>query len=456
MSTETCLQDLASSARQLLDCEQVSLCLHCPEATLRHPLIALFFQIQTFPLLYYGSLLDPTFLCNEDLWALCDIALLSGQSIMEGAQLKRVRERHKAIGSVMIALLERPAGIVGFLFCTSRQADAFREGERRLLAQYAPELARQVERVISKSCLAASVHADGENIATGIQEQSAFLSLISHELRAPLTAIKGYAGLLQEYGSSVMDEGQPGRMSGAQQRCYLDVIMEQVNHLEVLVGDVLDVSHIQSGRLALRCTPIDLGQLCQHVVQLMQYRVERQQPGRYSLLCTIDPQLPPVWADGDRVQQILTNLLENAIKYSPHGGLIEIRVRTSANCSRKCTCKFGAEESFVLGACISPAFPFACVTVSDQGIGIPRQQQSSLFKPFKRLEHPATGHVSGTGLGLYIARKLVEAMQGQVHLRSSEGRGTDITFTLPVAQSVETLSSAHPGGRLFFQSASTR
>jgi signal transduction histidine kinase len=448
MLTGTRLYDLANSAGQLLDCEQVSLCLFCPEVTLRHPLIALFFEMYGSSPLYYGSFLDPMFLSH----AICDSALLTGQNLMERAWLKRIREEYRVIGSVMIAVLERPAGIVGFLFCASQHEKAFSEGERLLLAQYAPELARQVEQIVSESCLTSPTQASVENNATGMQEQSAFLSLISHELRAPLTAIKGYAGLLQAYGSN---ERQPEKMSGAQQLRYLDVIMEQVNHLEVLIGDVLDVSHIQSGCLALRCTSVDLGSLCQHVVQLMQYRVDQQQPGQYCILCRIDPELPLVWADADRVQQVLTNLVENAIKYSPDGGLVEIQVCGAANCSRHCTCMYRVQKQGALEKYSSFDAPFVCVTVSDQGIGIPPQQHSSLFKLFTRLEHPATRNVSGSGLGLYIARKLVEAMHGQVLLRSSEGKGTDITFSLPVAHVASVFPQAHSKKQPFFQAAPT-
>ena len=422
MSTETRLRDLTNSARQLLDCEQASLCLYCPKVTLRHPLIALFFALYASSPVYYGSFLDPLLLSSD----LCARVLLPGQNIM----IKHGDEEYRLPGSVMIAALERPAGIVGFLFCTSRQVNAFREGERRLLTQYITELARQVEQIVSESCLAFSMQPAVENGATDVQEQSAFLSLISHELRAPLTAIKGYAGLLQAYS---IGEEQTEKMSGAQQLRYLDVIMEQVNHLEVLVGDVLDVSHIQSGRLALRCASVNLGVLCQHVVQLMQCRIEQQQPGQYCILCRIDPELPLVWADVDRVQQVLTNLVENALKYSPGGGLVEVQVCAMANCTRNCACMYRTRKYGVLREGPSPEATFVCITVSDQGIGIPQQQQASLFKPFTRLEHPATRDVSGSGLGLYIARKLVEAMHGQVFLHSREGKGTDITFSLPVA-----------------------
>jgi signal transduction histidine kinase len=443
MLTETRLQNLALSARQLLDCEHVCLCLHCPEVTLRHPLLALLFKMYPTLPLYYGSLLDPALLYNEHLWSLCDQAVLTGQCIIEVNQRS---EAHGAIGSVMIALLERSVGVIGFLLCTSRQP--FKEGERRLLSQYGPELAWQVERIVSERCLISPAFTGRENSATRMQEQSAFLSLISHELRAPLTAIKGYAGLLQEYGISDV-------MSEVQKKRYLTIIMEQVKHLEVLVGDVLDVSHIQSGRLALHYTSVDLLQLCRHVVQVMQWGIDQRQPGYYCILCTMDPELPLVWADVDRVQQILTNLVENAIKYSPAGGLIEIQAHLSSNCLRSCICTYHKEKHSGTEDLFSPYTPSVCVTVRDQGIGIPPQQQSSLFKPFTRLAHPATRHVSGTGLGLYIARKLVEAMHGRVLLRSSEGKGTTITFTLPVASVAERVSEASPNVLLVPQPVGT-
>ena len=445
MSTETSLRDLANSACQLLDCDSASLCLHCPTTTLRHPLLSLFFALYPSLSLSYGSLLDATFLYNEYLWILCDRAMLTGECIMEDVWPKQAREEQRAVGSVMVAMLERPAGVVGFLFCTSRQADAFKEGERRLLTQYVASLAWQVEQIVSESCLAITVSGDGGNSTGGLQEQSVFLSLISHELRAPLTAIKGYAALLQEYSIS---EGESMRMSGAQQIRYLAVIMEQVRHLEVLMGDVLDVSHLQAGRLALCCTYVELGQLCQLVVQLMQLRIDQQQPGQYCILCTIDQKLPSVWADAARVQQVMTNLVENAIKYSPGGGLIEIQVSISSNRARSDGNRYYTEN---LEETQSSSSAFVCVTVSDQGIGIPHQQQSSLFKPFTRLEHAATRHVRGNGLGLYIARKLIEAMHGRILLHSREGKGTTISFTLPVAHATETLVQAHSADLLLFQ-----
>lgn len=417
------LQVLADHVRQLLNCEQVSLFLYCPASFVRHPLLTLFYQLYQDAPLCSGSLCDPAFLSNEHLWGMCDMALQSGRCITNN--LLTGNRSLELPGSITVASIERPAGVMGFLFCRARQENTLLEGERNLLTQYLPILAYQVEQALSAGCSALPEAVERGNSDRETQEQHVFLSLIGHELRAPLMAIKGYTGLLQEYGLGAKDEQM--KMSRVQQRDYLDSIMAQIKHLEVLIGDMLDISHIQSGRLTLHCTHVDLAQLCQHVVQLLRNRIELQDPGRYYILCNINAELPAVWADADRVQQILTNLLENALKYSPAGGLIEIHGCVPANCAQDCPC-VQAEDSYS-----SPEKDsiFVCVTVSDQGIGIPSQQQPLLFKPFVRLAHPATRHVGGSGLGLYIARKLVEAMHGRVLLRSREGQGTSITFMLP-------------------------
>jgi signal transduction histidine kinase len=414
MSTQTRLHDVAHSVRQLLGCEQVSLCLSCPNIVLQHPLIVLLHTLQPAIPLFYGSIPAPDWLSDANLHTLCDLSLLNGQSILEDTWIAQIKQHGGTIQSAMIVALERPAGIIGFLLCSSQHRTAFKEGERYLLTQYAPQLAALVEHIVSESCLPAL---EVENNASAIQEQSAFLALISHELRAPLMAIKGYTALLQEYGH--LNESN---MSATQQQRYLAAIMQQIKHLEVLLADTLDISQIQAGHLALHCIPLDINPLFQHIAQSLQYRMDRQQPGRYCIICTIETDLPLVLADVDRVQQILTNLLENAIKYSPTGGSIEIYACAATQCHQKCLCrKYSLMPEFV------------CITVKDQGIGIPRQQQAALFKPFTRLHHPATKHVNGTGLGLYIVRKFVEAMHGQVLLRSHEGKGTHITFTLPLA-----------------------
>jgi len=224
-------------------------------------------------------------------------------------------------------------------------------------------------------------------------------------------------------------------MSPIRQREYLDIILEQTNHLEVLISDLLDVSRIHAGRLSLRCTQVNVALLCQRVVQLVQQKVGQQYPGRYTFRCNLPPDLPLMWADSDRVQQVLTNLLENAVKYSPDGGPIEV-LASSSPVMLKALNEFPlAEIPAAEDVVVSSAFQeqlMVQITVRDRGIGIPHDQQIHLFKPFSRLEHALTKDVPGAGLGLYITGRLVEAMGGSVTLSSREGEGTSVTFTLPV------------------------
>ncbi len=433
ISLERCLHELAQQVRDLLECEGASLFLGCPEGALRHPLLS---RLAPLPLALpfcYGSPLNCSPAACESVYALCDLAMQTGRyhcsAIPEGAE--------RSVISCAVAPLERPGGLLGLLLLTDVHPDAFQSGERRLIEQYVPVLARQVELELERAC-APAVEISEDDVVTGVREHSEFIALVSHELRVPLTAIKGYAGLLQAY--SVSDRQFPAtdlasdvttNITAARQQQYLDVIMEQANHLEVLIGDLLDISRLQSSRLALRRTWVNVGSLCRRVAQLVQYRVDQQQPGAYCIRCRLDPALPPAWADPDRVQQVLMNLVENAVKYSPQGGPIEIQAEAGN----------GPHVSALIGHAYrqhrghpglpGEGLPFTRITVQDQGIGIPYQQQDFLFQPFTRLAHPTSGRASGAGLGLYLARKLVEAMGGEMTLKSREGSGTSVTFTLP-------------------------
>jgi signal transduction histidine kinase len=263
-----------------------------------------------------------------------------------------------------------------------------------------------------------------------------FISMVSHELRTPLTAIKGYVVLLQAYGvtdATVESDPGEGEMTPARQREYLDIIMEQTSHLEVLISDLLDVSRIHAGRLSLRRSQVDMAALCPRVVQLINTLLYQQYPERYIIECRLAPDLPLVFADSDRVQQVLTNLLENAVKYSPDGGPIEVIVAPRPPLADLYGGITSPELISTQKQAAGPGQEMVYVTVRDQGIGISPDQQSQLFKPFSRLEHPLTSGVPGAGLGLYITYKLVEAMGGSVTLTSRMGIGTSVTFTLPVA-----------------------
>ena len=359
MTIESSLYAIAQRVRTLLECTDVALSLAAP-STECHPLLSLFPK-------------------------------------PEETDVLSLFTRNENTKSSAVVPLACHAGLLGFLVCVDTKPNRFLQGEYALLERIAPTLAREVEDILATAVMAVSQ--EEREAQTVVHEQQTLVSLVGHDLRMPLTAIKGYAGLLQAYGPTHED------MTPELQRHYLDVIMEQTQHMEVLVNDLLDVSRIQNGQLALHCTWVNVVFLCQRVIRVVQDRCEQQQPGKYMLRCRCDTASKLVWADPDRVRQVLMNLVENAVKYSPDGGLIEVRVRNSATLSS--------------------------ITVRDWGLGIPQMQQDSLFHAFRRSERLEQRSITGLGLGLYIVRTLVEAMDGSITLSSSKGNGTSVSFTLP-------------------------
>ena len=469
MSVETHFYDLTCQVRALIGCETVHLLIGCPEQELRHPLLDLFPSNSYRYMGCNGSTGIDLLLIDEQVCALCDLAVQSGQ--VQSANHVRLHFGDIPIQSIAAAPLERPGGVLGLFLLTDPHAGTFSHGEHLLLSSYLAPAAKSVEQVLRNLHNAllhlyltgargdvpvelkeALIHLEqqlerrsrnfshadqpagkpaavgGVIIAAGEEPGDEFISIISHELRIPLASIKGYAGLLQAYG---MAENAVQEMTPERQRSYLSTIMEQADHLEVLIDDLLNMSHIHAGRLALRFTQVDVSQLCQQVVELAQQRVSQQQPGRYVIRCLLDEGLPLALADPDRVRQVLTNLLENAIKYSPEGGTIEVLAH-SAHISPPASYYLSTEFEPGEETALPQEAPMVHVTVRDQGMGIAREQLTLLFKPFSRLEQTGTDRIPGAGLGLYIARKLVEAMNGSIRLYSSAGEGTSVTFTLPV------------------------
>lgn len=220
-----------------------------------------------------------------------------------------------------------------------------------------------------------------------------FVSMVSHELRAPLTNINASVELLLERETAL----------DARAREMLTIIGEQSARLTRLVRGVLSVARIQAGAPLVRAEAVRLEPIVRRAVQSVQSSTTQ-----HAFAVDLPPGLPPVLADEDRLLEILANLLDNAVKYSPEGGTIGVRARQGDG--------------------------LAEVEVSDPGVGIAPGDQEFIFEPFRRVDNRDSRESYGFGLGLYIVRKLVEAHGGAIRVQSRPGQGSRFAFTLPLAR----------------------
>jgi two-component system phosphate regulon sensor histidine kinase PhoR len=226
--------------------------------------------------------------------------------------------------------------------------------------------------------------------------KSEFVATISHELRTPLAAIYGAAQTLRRSDVQLEDVHKTN---------LLEVIGDESERLTRIAEDILLASNLDSGRLQLERQDVDVEALGRGVVDDMRSFWAGREDIRLELVA--DGPLPPVAADADRLRQVLVNLIDNAVKYSPEGGRIELRVLARDNGLR--------------------------MTVTDEGLGIPHGDQQRIFGKFYRVDPNLTRGVRGTGLGLYICRELVRRMNGRITVESKEGRGSTFIVDLPLA-----------------------
>ena len=223
-----------------------------------------------------------------------------------------------------------------------------------------------------------------------------FVSMVSHELRTPLTSIAGYVELLLDRATGRMDD---------EARESLAVVRRSADRLLSLINDLLDISRIEAGRLELRRRPLALPPAAEAVALSLRPLLESK---RQHLVLHLDPSLPAVSVDADRLAQILTNLIANAHKYTPVGGTIVVGARR----------REGEIE----------------VDVTDTGVGLSPGEQALLFTPFYRAHPDGAPREAGTGLGLAITRLLVELHGGRIAVASEPGKGSTFSFSLPVAE----------------------
>jgi signal transduction histidine kinase len=288
---------------------------------------------------------------------------------------------------IVAPLLQGPT-TVGMISLVRRDARAFTQQDL--------ELVSLLGRLVSSAVQNIRAYEAERNTVEELRRLSAlradFVSLVSHELRAPMAAVVGSAQTLQQRWRELT----PG-----QRDSFLALIGSETDRLASLVGDVLDTSRIEAGTFSYRFADVDVGELVRDAVAgltLGQDEVE--------VTADVAEMIPPIRGDRDRLRQVLTNLIDNAVKYSPAGE--QVRVVAYREDSR------------------------VHVEVSDRGPGVPRDQQRLIFEKFGRASTPGAPGKPGTGLGLFIARSIAEAHGGTLDVFSAPTQGATFTLTLPL------------------------
>jgi two-component system phosphate regulon sensor histidine kinase PhoR len=235
-----------------------------------------------------------------------------------------------------------------------------------------------------------------------------FVANVSHELRTPLTAIKGYAETLL---GPAGDERETARR-------FLEVIDRHSERLGRLTDDLLTLSDLELGRAALRLAQVEVGPTIEDVLQIL---AERAASRDVHVRAEVAPGTPPVVADGDRLRQVLINLVDNAIKYTPPGGDVVVRAAPGDG-----------------GQLVE-------ITITDTGIGIPAQDLPRLTERFFRVDKARSRALGGTGLGLAIVKHIIQAHGGRLDITSNVGRGTTVRVAFPISTPETLAASRAPG-----------
>jgi two-component system, OmpR family, phosphate regulon sensor histidine kinase PhoR len=230
-----------------------------------------------------------------------------------------------------------------------------------------------------------------------------FVANVSHELRTPLTSIKGYVEALLDGGKDDPDTAVN----------FLTIILKQSDRLNLILEDLLELSKIESGRISFKEDPLDLRSLIERTLSMIKPLADKK---GHRLVSRVDDRLPPIAGDEGRLAQVLTNLLDNAVKYTPEQGTITVAARSLPDQ----TVEF---------------------TVTDTGLGIPDQDRPRVFERFYRVDKARSRELGGTGLGLAIVKHIVEGHGGQVWVEAHPPQGSRFVVRLPVTR--QTRSSAH-------------
>jgi signal transduction histidine kinase/DNA-binding response OmpR family regulator len=288
--------------------------------------------------------------------------------------------------SVLVAPMTRGPQVHGLLVVADRVQDApFNEEDLNLLLAVAGQATVAVENL--------RLHEELKRANALLQEydrlKSEFVAIVAHDFRKPLMAIRGFAELVLEEPDIPLEARQE----------FMRTVINETEHLALLANDTMLITQIETGEFEFRWSEIDLGPF---VLDTMPLGLSD-----HSVLLDIPPDFPRIVADADRLRQVLTNLTMNAVKYSPGGGSITVRCRER-----------GTQH--------------VVIEVDDHGLGIPQEQIGHLFQKFQRVRTEEHLKISGTGLGLYICRLIVEGHGGQIWVESELGKGSTFGLVLPV------------------------
>lgn len=241
----------------------------------------------------------------------------------------------------------------------------------------------------------AELEAAKEAAEQASRAKSDFLAVISHELRTPLHAINGF--------SEMINNQIHGPLGDMRYKEYAGFVVSSGEQLLCLINDLLDMSRIEAGKIALQFEDFDLAALISEAVGLVQSPIALDQP---QILTQAEPDLPRVHADRRRLRQVLVNLLSNAVKFTPGDGRITIAARWNQATGM-------------------------AITVQDTGIGIAEENLDAILEPFRQIEDPLSREHEGAGLGLPLARALIELHGGEIRIASQPSAGTTVTLVLP-------------------------
>jgi signal transduction histidine kinase/CheY-like chemotaxis protein len=291
------------------------------------------------------------------------------------------------IHSCMIAPINRGPEILGLLMVADRSVGIapFTDEDLNLLLALAGQATVAVENQ--------RLHEEIKRANAILQEydrlKSEFVGIVAHDFRRPLMAIRGFAELVLE---------EPELSTESRQE-FMRTVISETEHLALLANDTLLITQIETGQFSFKFTEVDLGPFILDAVPLGL--------SEHSVLMDVPQGFPKIWADPERLHQVLTNLVTNAVKYSPAGGSITVR------------CRERGSQHIV-------------IEVTDHGLGIPPEQVGRLFQKFQRVRSEEHYKISGTGLGLYICRLIVEGHGGQIWVESEFGRGSTFGMALPL------------------------